>query len=86
MVKQQAPLKVDPEVDELIANSAHFLGVTKKELVADAVHAYVEQRREELRRQMQEVMRKLDGTRRSRVALLTGISPERLDELGGVGE
>lgn len=86
MAKQQAPLKVDAEVDELITNSAHFLGVTKKDLVADAVHAYVEQRREELRLQMQEIMRRLDGTRRNRVALLTGIPPEMLDELGGVGE
>jgi hypothetical protein len=86
VAKQQAPLKVDPEVDELITNSAHFLGLTKKDLVADAVRAYVEQRREELRLQMQEIMRRLDGTRRARVALLTGIPPERLDELGGVGE
>jgi Arc/MetJ family transcription regulator len=86
MAKQQAPLKVDADVDELITNSAHFLGLTKKDLVADAVRAYVEQRREELRLQMQEVMRKLDGTRRARVSLLTGIPPERLDELGGVGE
>jgi hypothetical protein len=29
---------------------------------------------------------KLNGTRRSRVALRTGLSPERLDELGGVGD
>jgi Arc/MetJ family transcription regulator len=86
MAKQQAPLKVDPEVDELITSSALFLGLTKKELVADAVRAYVEQRREELRLQMQEIMQKLDGTRRARVSLLTGIPPERLDELGGVGE
>jgi hypothetical protein len=86
VIKQQAPLKVDPEVDALITNSAHFLGLTKKELVADAVRAYVEQRREEIRAQMREVMRTLDGSRRSRVALLTGLSPERLDELGGVGE
>lgn len=86
MAKQQAPLKVDPEVDELITSSARFLGLTKKELVADAVHAYVEQRRDELRHQLQEVIRRLDGTRRARVSVLTGIPPEQLDELGGVGE
>lgn len=86
MVPRQASLKVDPEVDELITSSAHFLGLTRKELVADAVYAYIEQRREELGRQMQETMRRLDGTRRARVALLTGVQPEQLDELGGVGE
>lgn len=35
--KRQAPLKVDPETDELISQGAHFLGMTKKDLVAEAV-------------------------------------------------
>lgn len=35
---------------------------------------------------VREALGKLDGTRRSRVALLSGLTPERLDELGGVGE
>jgi hypothetical protein len=86
VAKQQCPLSVDPEVDQLITGSAHFLGLTKEELIADAVRAYIERRREERRLQVQEVMRKLDGTRRARVSLITGIPPERLDELGGVGE
>lgn len=35
--------------------------------------------------QVRAALAKLDGTRRARVALLSGISPEELDELGGVG-
>jgi hypothetical protein len=40
--------------------------------------------RERLHREMREAL--LDGTDRARVALLTGLSPERVDELGGTGE
>jgi hypothetical protein len=84
--RSHAPLKVDPEVDELITHAAHFLGITKKELVAQAVQDYVDRRREEVRARMQEAMAKLDGSMRSNVAALTGLSPERVDELGGVRE
>ncbi|WP_328465585.1 hypothetical protein [Streptomyces sp. NBC_00448] len=81
-----APLKVDAAVDELIADGAHFLGMTKKDLVAAAVRTYLEIRREEVRASMVEKMRKLDGSLESNVSLLTGLSPERIRELGGVGE
>lgn len=81
-----APLKVDLETDQLITQGAHFLGVTKKDLVADAVRMYIEHRREEIRRNMAESMRVLDGSTKSRVALLTGISAEDIDRLGGIEE
>ncbi|WP_307783722.1 hypothetical protein [Streptomyces spinoverrucosus] len=81
-----APLKVDAAIDELIADGAHFLGMTKKDLVAEAVRTYLEIRREEVRASMLEKMRKLDGSVESSVSLLTGLSPERIKELGGVGK
>jgi hypothetical protein len=81
-----APLKVDAAVDELISDGAHFLGMTKKDLVAAAVRTYLEIRREEVRASMMEKMRKLDGSIESSVSLLTGLSPARIRELGGVGE
>ncbi|HEV3173167.1 MAG TPA: hypothetical protein VGZ32_22660 [Actinocrinis sp.] len=84
--KRQAPLKVDPATDELISQAAHFLGMTKKDFVAEAVRAYLEQRREEIRRGMVESMRLLDGSLTSSVAMLTGLSPERIEQLGGVGD
>ncbi len=85
-VKRQSPLKVDPAVDELISQGAHFLGVTKKDLVAEAVKDYLAARREEIHERMREAMRVLDGTTKARVALLTGISPKDIDRLGGIGE
>lgn len=72
-----APLKVDAAVDELISDGAHFLGMTKKDLVAEAVQVYLEARREDVRASMQAKMRRLDGSLVSSVSLLTGLSPER---------
>ena len=39
-VGRQAPLMVDPATDELISQAAHFLGMTKKDFVAEAAKAY----------------------------------------------
>jgi hypothetical protein len=86
MAVQQSPLKVDRETDELISHGAHFLHMTKKDLVAAAVRAYLAERREEVHRAMREAMRALDGTRAARLSLLSGLPRERLDELGGVRE
>ncbi len=84
--KRQSPLKVDPAVDELISQGAHFLGVTKKDLVAQAVRDYLALRREEIHAAMADAMRVLDGSTTARVALLTGISHPDIDRLGGVSE
>lgn len=81
-----APLKIDAEVDELIADGAHFLGMTKKDLVGEAVRVYLETRRAEIRESMLAKLRKLDGSDKSSVAQLTGISPEDIDRLGGIDE
>jgi hypothetical protein len=84
--KRQSPLKVDPETDELISQGAHFLGMTKKDFVAEATRAYLELRRKEIRRGMVESMKLLDGSLTASVSLLTGLSPEKIEELGGVGD
>jgi hypothetical protein len=44
------------------------------------------QQREKIRAGMIESMKILDGSLTSSVAMLTGLSPERIAELGGVGE
>jgi hypothetical protein len=84
--RSTAPLKVDIAVDELITDGAHFLGMTKKDLVGEAVRVYLELRRTELREAMLAKLRRLDGSVKSSVSLLTGISPEDIDRLGGIGE
>ena len=84
--RRQAPLKVDPATDELISQGAHFLGMTKKDFVAEATRTYLDQQREKIRAGMIESMKILDGSLTSSVALLTGLSPERIAELGGSGD
>ena len=84
--KRQSPLKVDPATDELITQGAHFLGMTKKDFVAEATRVYLEQQREKIRAGMIESMKVLDGSLTSSVALLTGLSPDKIEELGGVGD
>jgi len=81
-----APIKVSGATDQLISHAAHFLGISKKDFVAEAVQAYLELRREEIRRGMLESMRLLDGSLTSAVSMLTGLSPERIEELGGTGD
>lgn len=82
--KRQAPLKVDPETDELISQGAHFLGMTKKDLVAEAVRAYLAERREQIHNAMTDAMQVLDGTTKSRVGLIATVSSQDIDRLGGI--
>ncbi|MFM9446806.1 hypothetical protein [Streptomyces acidiscabies] len=83
---RQAPLKVDPETDQLISQGAHFLGLTKKDLVAEAVRVYPEQRREDQRAGMVEALQVLDGSLKSDVMLLTRLTTEEIDAVGGTDE
>ncbi|MEU2602045.1 MULTISPECIES: hypothetical protein [Streptomyces] len=83
---RQSPLKVDPETDQLISQGAHFLGLTKKDLVAEAVRVYLEQRREDLRVGMVEALQVLDGSLKADVMLLTGLTAEEIDAVGGIDE
>lgn len=46
----------------------------------------MEQRREQVRIGMLESMEVLDGSLSASVAALTGLSREKIDQLGGVGE
>jgi hypothetical protein len=78
-----APLKVDAETNALIDHGAHFLGMTKKDLVAEAVRAYLAAHRAELERGVREAATLLDGSHRAKVALLSGLSPAEIDKLGG---
>jgi hypothetical protein len=85
MVAQSvAPLKVDADTDALITQGAHFLGITKKDLVADAIRAYLAVRRADIEWGVREALAQLDGSRQAEVALLSGLSSDAIDELGGL--
>lgn len=61
IVKEQvSSIKIDPETEKLISDAAHFLGVRKRNLVAEAIQLYLQSRREELRAKMQEAISRLD--------------------------
>ena len=83
--RTSAPLKVDPQTDELISHGAHLLNMTKKQFVDEAVRRFLDERRGELQARMQSMMATLDGSPASRVSLLSGLSPQEIEELGGVG-
>ena len=53
--------------------------------MTEGAKVYLEQR-EEVRRGMIESMKLLDGSLTSAVAMLTGLSPERIEALGGTGD
>jgi hypothetical protein len=80
-----APLKIDVRTDELACHAAHFLGMTKKQYVAEAVAYYTEHRRAEIEKGVKTVLASLDGSRENDVRVLSGLTAERIEELGGIG-
>ncbi|RAY11050.1 hypothetical protein DPM19_32630 [Actinomadura craniellae] len=84
--RRQVAVKISPEADKLITSGAHYLHMSKKDLVEAAVQFYLDARREEMQAGMRELLSQLDGTRASRVALLAGMTREELDSVGGVEE
>jgi hypothetical protein len=80
------PIKVAAETDQLIAHAAHFLHTSKKDVVDRAVRDYVEAHRGEINEGIRAALTQLDGTNTTAVSAMTGLSVERLAELGGVPE
>jgi hypothetical protein len=83
---RQVAIKVSPEGDKLITSGAHYLRMSKKDLVEAAVEFYLNARREEMQAGMRELLSQLDGSRSARVALLAGMTREELESVGGVAE
>ncbi len=80
-----APLKVDEAAVAIATQSAHFLGMTKKQFVSEAITAYSESRRRDIEKGVHAALGALDGSRLGAVSYLSGRSPERIEELGGIG-
>ncbi len=85
-VASVSPIKVDAATDRMIADAAHFLGRTKKDIVDVAVRDYVDAHRAEINESIRGSLARLDGTRASIVGEITGLSRGELDDLGGVPE
>ncbi|WP_197523020.1 hypothetical protein [Actinokineospora pegani] len=86
MAGASVPVKIDQETHSLLAHAATALRTTQKDLLEAAVREYLSARREKISASLRRTMQLIDGSDASRVAVLTGLSPERLDELGGVSE
>ena len=80
---RQVAVKVSPDGDRLITSGAHYLHMSKKDLVEAAVAFYLDARREEMQAAMGGL---LDGSRGTRIAMLAGMTHEELDSVGGVEE
>src|SRR6202142_1431321 len=83
---RQVAVKISPEGDRLITSGAHYLHMTKKDLVEAAVAFYLDARREEMQAGMRELPSALDGSRGARIPILAGMIREELDSDGGVEE
>ena len=83
---RQVAVKVSPDGDKLITSGAHYLHMSKKDLVEAAVAFYLDARREEMQAGMRELLSTLDGSRPARIAMLAGMTREELDSVGGVAE
>jgi hypothetical protein len=85
-VPRQVAVKVSPDGDRLITSGAHYLHMSKKDLVEAAVAFYLDARREEMQAGMRGLLSTLDGSRAARLAMLAGMTREELDSVGGVEE
>jgi hypothetical protein len=83
---RQVAVKVSPDGDRLITSGAHYLHMSKKDLVEAAVAFYLDARREEMQAGMRELLSTLDGSRATRIAMLAGMTSQELDSVGGVEE
>ena len=86
MAAGTAPIKVDLATDELVSHAAHFMSRSKKDIVDAAVREYIDAHRDEINAGIKAALGQLNGTAAARVSLLTGISAEELDDLGGLPE
>lgn len=66
--------EIDQVTEKLIHHSAHFLGVGETEFVAEAVRAYLAQRREEVLHAMVDSVRLLDDELGASVTTVAGQS------------
>jgi len=78
-----APIKVDAQTDEIISHAAHFLGRSKKDIVDVAVREYLDNHRTEIETGVLSALKQLNGDIPAAVSLLTGLTPDQLDDLGG---
>ena len=84
MAAATAPIKVDAATDELVSHAAHFLSRSKKDIVDVAVREYIDAHRDEINAGIRAAHGQLNGTDSAALTLMTGLSAEEIDDLGGL--
>lgn len=84
MATATAPIKVDIATDERVSHAAHFLSRSKKDIVDAAVREYIDAHRDEINAGIRAALGQLNGTDAAAVSMVTGLSAEELDDLGGL--
>jgi len=84
MVTATAPIKVDAATDELVSHAAHFLSRSKTNIVDAAVREYIDAHRDEINAGIKTALGTLNGSEATAVSVMTGLSADELDDLGGL--
>jgi hypothetical protein len=84
MAAATAPIKVDIATDELISHAAHFMSRSKKDVVDAAVREYIDAHRDEINAGIKTALGQLNGSDAAAISLMTGLSVDELDDLGGL--
>lgn len=79
-----APIKVSSTTDELVSHAAHFMGTSKKDVVEVAVREYIDNHRDEINAAVRAALTQLNGSTAAAVNMLSGLSEEELDDVGGL--
>ena len=84
MAVTTAPIKIDAATDALVSQAAHFMSRSKKDIVGAAVREYIDAHRDEINAGVKVALGTLNGTDLSAVSMMTGLSEDELDDLGGL--
>lgn len=84
MATTVAPIKVSEATDKLISHAAHFMDTSKKDVVDAAIREYIDNHRDEINASVRAALSELSGGSQSSVALLSGLSDDELDDVGGL--
>lgn len=68
----------------LVSHAAHFMSRSKKDVVDAAVREYIDAHRDEINAGIKVALKQLNGTDAAAVSMMTGLSAEELDDLGGL--
>lgn len=79
-----APIKIAQQTDQLVTQTAHFLALSKKDVVDRAVREYVDNHRDEINAGVRTALQQFDGTRSTQLSVLTGLSNDEINDLGGL--